>query len=178
MRKVLSYAILILFLFNVGGYYLVFVGLNLRADQALKTKINNDTFNHEETFLFKIPVTLPYPINSNFERAIGEFEHNGEFYRLVKQKFENDTIHVVCIKDNQKRHLKKIMLDFTKQSNDIPTASNTASNLLSKLYHDFRIHEVIKIIEGNSSYTITLFAEVSFPLQKRNLSIDSPPPKA
>jgi hypothetical protein len=69
------------------------------------------------------------------------------------------------------------MLDFSKKSNEIPTTSNTASNLLSKLYHDFRINEIIQIIEGNSDYTVTLYAEASFPLLKRNLSVESPPPK-
>ena len=167
-----------MFLFNVGGYYLVFVGLNLHADQALISKINNDSYHDKETFLFKIPMNLPYPINSTYERAFGEFEHNGEFYRLVKQKFEKDTIHIVCVKDDQKRHLKRVMADFSKRSNDIPATSNTAANLLSKLYHDFRINEIIHIIEGNSNYTITLFAEASFPLLKRNLSVESPPPKA
>jgi hypothetical protein len=178
LKKLVSLAFLVLFLFNVGGYYLVFVGLNLSANQALIAKINNDDYNEQETYLFKIPVTLPYPINPSYERATGEFEHNGEFYRLVKQKFENDTIHIVCVKDDQKKHLKRVMLDFSKKSNEIPTTSNTGSNLLSKLYHDFRINEIIQIIEGNSDYTVTLYAEVSFLLLKRNLSVESPPPKA
>jgi hypothetical protein len=46
----------------------------------------------DETILLKIPVAVPYQIDSEgYERVDGEFEHQGEFYRLVKQKYQNDT---------------------------------------------------------------------------------------
>ena len=42
-----------------------------------------------------------------YERVNGEFEHNGEFFKLVKQKLENDTLNIVCIKDH------RVVLDTT-----------------------------------------------------------------
>lgn len=176
LKKLLAICFLVLFLFNVGGYYLVFMGLNANANQALSKKIDNDNLRDQQTFLIKIPVTLPYPINDSYERAHGEFEYNGEYYRLVKQKFSNDTIHMVCVKNDRKNHLNTVLVEYSKKSNDLDGA--TTPNLLSKIYHDFSVNELIHIIEGNAWYTINLFAVLSFPTCDQLDHVEILPPEA
>jgi hypothetical protein len=136
------------FLFNVGGYYIVLWGLRFQADQELTLRIDANLYEPEETIELKIPVVLPYPIQSqDFQRVDGRFEHQGQFYKLVKHKLENDTLFVVCIRDAETRKVVNTIRDYVKLTQDPPAPSSgkTALNLLSKLVKDFNTNSNINI---------------------------------
>ena len=137
MKRIVSILLLLIFLFNVGGYYLLFVGLHHRADQLLSRKIEANQYDGTETIELKIPVTLPYPLQQNgFERVDGRFEHNGTYYKLIKQKLENDTVYIVCIRDNEEKRLNTVVTDFIKINHSLP-ASSKALKLLQGFCKDF-----------------------------------------
>jgi hypothetical protein len=100
LKRLLSIAFIALLLLNITGYYLVFVALQYQNDITMIEVLDarqHDPFN---TITIKIPVSIPYMNNrSDYERIDGAFEHQGEHYRLVKQKFDEDTLTVVCVKD-------------------------------------------------------------------------------
>lgn len=130
--------LLAVFLFNVGGYYIVFWGLRYQANQQLKARLDANQYNAEETIELKIPVAIPYLLEQKeYERTQGKIEYNGEFYTLIKQRHHQDTLYVVCIKDGHEKRLVDTMNSYVKLSNDIPGANNKALNLLSKLLKDF-----------------------------------------
>ena len=82
-----------IFLFNVGGYYLVFWGVRTQAKKDLLHRLDADQYSSEDLVVLSIPVNLPYPIQQNgYERVDGEFEYGGEYYNLVKQRLQNDTL--------------------------------------------------------------------------------------
>ena len=102
----------------------MFWALRYQADQELQKQLDANNYSDGESVVIKIPMTLPYQTTSAaFERINGEFEHQGEFYQLVKQKLENDTLHIVCIKDHRGKQIVTSMVDFTKQSHDLPTSA-------------------------------------------------------
>ena len=178
MKRLFSIFFLLVFLFNVGGYYFVFVGLRHSANKALTIKLNNDHYTEEETFLFKMPLTLAYQINqTDFERVEGAFEHNGEFYKLVKQKLANDTLYVVCIRDHKEKQLVSAMADFAKISNDVPSSRNDGLSLLSKLSKDYESHSIIEIITHSGWYLSTFYAHFTSSLPDREIPVQSPPPE-
>jgi hypothetical protein len=127
MKKAFSYALLGLLLLNVMGYYGIFVGLKYRNTAQITERIDATAYNESEAITLKLPLSIPYYGSTEYERVNGEIEHNGEFYRLVKQKFENDTLFIVCIRDiqNKKIHkaLSKYVGSFSEQSssNEITT---------------------------------------------------------
>ncbi|MEO5599502.1 MAG: hypothetical protein ABIR06_01110 [Cyclobacteriaceae bacterium] len=124
MKKVLSILLLAIFLFNVGGYYIVFWGLRVKADQLLTERLDANEYKSNETIEIKIPVRLPYPIQQQeFERIDGKFEHNGEVFKLVKHKLENDTVYIVCIRDHRIEHLESTLTDYVNASNALPGAA-------------------------------------------------------
>jgi hypothetical protein len=68
------------------GYYGVFVGLKFSSEIAIREQFDAENYTAEEVII-KVPIAIPYATDSKgYERVDGEFEHNGEFYRLVKQK--------------------------------------------------------------------------------------------
>jgi hypothetical protein len=178
LKKIASILLLALFLFNVGGYYLVFWGLERHADNELAARLDSDLYSEEETVELKIALTLPYPIQQQgFERINGKFEHRGEFYKLVKQRVLNDTLYVICIKDQQKKSLNKTMNDYVKLSNDLPGAASKAISLLGKLIKEYNVGAALILATSVHSYSVISFTGFATDLITRESKIASPPPK-
>jgi hypothetical protein len=179
LKRAASILLLVIFLFNVGGYYIVFWGLRQQSDLTLTQRLDEERYSKEEVIELKIPVALPYPIQTQeFERINGRFEHNGEFYKLVKQKLENDTLYVVCFKDHHEKKLVKTMTDYVKITNDLPASSKKAINFLGKLVKDFTTSDTDKILHQAGWSMKFSFNTQSFPIRVFDASIPSPPPKA
>src|SRR6187402_1292445 len=114
-RRILPIFLLTIFLFNVVGYYGIFWLARERSNAAITCRIDSDQYTSAETITLKFPITLPYSTNSeDYARVRGSFEHQGEFYKLVKQKLEKDTLYIVCIKDRHEKKLVNAMADYTK----------------------------------------------------------------
>lgn len=119
MKRFLAITMLFLFLLNVLGYYGVLVGLRIKNVHELVQKIDNNAFQSSETITFKVPVAVPYYTDSrDFERVDGEFEHNGEVYRMVKQRLHQDTLSIVCLKDAESRKINSALADYVKTFTD------------------------------------------------------------
>ncbi len=113
-----------------------------------------------------------------YERVNGEFEHNGEFFKLVKQKLENDTLSVVCIRDHKEKELLGAFKDFIKLSNDLPTTdSQHAIILLSKLLKDYEPLLRLKIVSCQGWCQEFSTRDRNADLLSQNFPVLSPPPK-
>jgi hypothetical protein len=129
---------LLFFLFNVGGYYLVFWGLQSQADRELLQRLDAEQYATRDLVVITIPVALPYPIQQNgYERVNGEFQYNGEFYNLVKQRLENDTLFLVCIKDHEERSLVDAFSEYTSMTNNLPSNAKHTLEMFGKLFKDY-----------------------------------------
>jgi hypothetical protein len=179
VKRIFALLFLIVFLFNVGGYYLVFWTLRLDANQKLAHRLDQNQYNNQDTYLFKLPLTLPYGLNQEgYERVNGSFEHNGEFYKLVKQKHENDTLYIVCIKDHEEQKIANAFSDYVKLSNDLPASSQKDGlSLLSKLSKDFEPNILLDIVMTDGWFLGTFYADHSSSILKGEKIIHSPPPK-
>jgi len=159
MKQVLSFFLVITFLFGLIGYYGVFWVLSEKANIEMTNRLDEDRYDNEETITIKFPLTLAYPINSSqFERVDGSFEYNGEFYKLVKQKLEQDTLYVVCIRDGEKKRLNSLLTDMVKIANHQPVNSS-AIKLLCSYAKDFVVSLNLEIKNtpdksGNNFYSV------------------------
>jgi hypothetical protein len=114
-----------------------------------------------------------------YERVNGEFEHNGEFFKLVKQKLENDTLNIVCIRDHKEKELFGAFKDFIKLSNDLPTTdSQHAIVLLSKLVKDYEPLPDLRIISCLGWCKEFSTQDPNTDLLSQERPVLSPPPKA
>lgn len=141
-------------------------------------RLDSRDYSDDETITLKIPFALPYWMDSKaYERVDGEFQHQGEFYKLVKQKLEKDTLYVVCIKDVNEKKLFLVMADYIKLSNDLPSSSGQTLKLLGSLMKDFvkSIETEIHTSQGwSQEYP---FAEPFFNLLTLAFPVSSPPPE-
>lgn len=144
MRKLFSILFATLILLNTLGYYGLFLGLKYRHAHDMTARFDAEQYIESETITIKVPMTLPYGSNAtDFERVDGEFEHGGEYYRLIKQRYFNDTLYVVCVPDVHNKHLSEVMNDYVKTFTDTPGGheqANTPTNFIKDyICHTFSI---------------------------------------
>ena len=159
----------------------MFWGLRFQTDLKLSKKLDADLYDRDETIELKIPVALPYPVQSHdYQRVEGRFEHQGQFYRLVKNKLQNDTLYVVCIRDQETRKLFDTMKDYVQLAQALPGTStgHKALNFLSKLVKDF-YPQVTVDMPSQGAVTITaLTSERPHLFLQPVIPILAPPPRA
>ena len=181
MKKGLSILLLIIFLFNVGGYYIVFWGLSFRLDRQLAYRLDNNLYDEKETIEIKIPLSLPYPVHSDgFQRLDGRFEHNGQFFKLIKQKLHNDTLYVVCIRDQGTHELARTLQEYVDQTTGLTgtNANQKALNYLSKLIKDFFPRDEDAIVSHNESVVVLSYVQKTETFIEPALPVHAPPPRS
>jgi hypothetical protein len=137
VKKQLTLLLLVVFLLNTIGYYGVFVGLKISSRFAMREQFDSETYNQEEV-TFKIPLTLPYASNSNgYERIDGEFDHDGQVYRLVKQKLQSDTLYIICVKDQHTQKINQALADYVKSYTDKPINTKQSTKTVTVFSKDY-----------------------------------------
>ena len=113
MKKSISTVLVALVLMNVMGYYGLLVGLQYRHAQSLAARFDAGSYGDLEIQSLKIPVP-GNPGSEQYSRVDGEFEQNGQVFRLVKQRLYKDTFHIVFIRDEMGTLIKHAMADYAR----------------------------------------------------------------
>jgi hypothetical protein len=115
VKRLFAVVILNIFLLNVLGYYGVLLGLKASAGATMAARLDSDMYDLGATVTFKVPLAVPYSNDSEgYERVDGEFAKDGETYRLVKQRLHQDTLYIVCVKDEATSKINKTLEDFVQ----------------------------------------------------------------
>jgi hypothetical protein len=115
VKRLFATIILNIFLLNVLGYYGVLLGLKADSGTTLAARLDSDMYDLGGTVTFKVPLAVPYSIDSEgYERVDGEFKKDGEIYRLVRQRLYQDTLYIVCVKDEATSKINKTLEDFVQ----------------------------------------------------------------
>lgn len=178
LKRSVAVFFLVIFLFNVGGYHFVFWALKSNAKADLLHRLDADAYSSEDVVILTLPVSLPYPIHDpDYQRADGEVEFGGEFYQMVKQKVENDTLFMVCIRDVEQKRIQRTINEYTNLASNLPVDAKQAIDHLGKLFKDY----TAGFSSGISKHLVLkydlLFADDSFEITQYPLPIDSPPPE-
>lgn len=115
---------LVVALFNLGGYGLFMAHVEEQAMQRFEQQLDDDNYNSQHLITFKLPVqNLPYYTNSQeYQRQEGEIEINGVTYNYVKRRIYNDSLEVVCIPNTEVTRLRTARNDFFKRCADLENA--------------------------------------------------------
>lgn len=106
MKRILASVLLFIFLFNLGGYLLLFQYLIYRLDNRIENNIIHNNYKKTELVQIKIPVHLPAVCNwEDYESINGQMQHNGNCYNYVGLKITRDTMFLLCLPNNEKTQL-------------------------------------------------------------------------
>ena len=177
MKKVVSICLVTLLLLNVMGYYGVFLGLRYNNDLQVTRRIEAESFRESESITIKIPLSIPYYPDTEFERIDGEIEHEGQFYRLVKQKLDRDTLHIVVIRDTRAEIIHEALTDYVKTFADQSTDRSGAKTVQSfiKDYAPASFHLGPPSTVATSIIHCTFLGNSS---SEPHIALKSPPPES
>lgn len=140
-KRIFSGLLLILLLFNLGGYHLVFTAMQVQANRELSVRLDEGNFSDQETITLTIPFALPYPIQeTGFERTRQHFAIGDEHYQVVGQSFDNDVLTIVCVKDRESKDIADMVNAFDAQQTD---ASGPVSVITAKTIQEYISTQII-----------------------------------
>ncbi len=181
MRKLTSIALIALLLFNVLGYYGFFLGLEYQNRQALIHSFNTDNYEQLEQITIKVPLSVPYATDTqDYQRVDGEFEHQGEFYQMVKQRLSQDTLYIVCVKDSQSKRINQALTDYVKTLTDKSENGKSRHTLILPAFIKEYIVSTHTIKAGSAGWSLEL-NNTNSPvvlIDSYNASIVHPPERA
>ena len=117
LRKTAAIFLMLVLLFNIGGYRVAIHFVQEQADLELEFRL--DQSDYEESQLIEIEVALNMPYQerfTEFERHYGEIEIDGKAYTYVKRKIQGDKVIFKCIPNESREQLQTIENDLA-QSN-------------------------------------------------------------
>jgi hypothetical protein len=120
------------------GYHGIFLGMQYRNDNAMRKILDANKYDESQTVTLKIPISIPYMTdNLTFERVDGKFEHQGEHYRLVTQKYAKDTLTVVCVRDIENKKISQALSNYVKTFSDKASDQNQNSKITFNFIKDY-----------------------------------------
>lgn len=138
VKRTFVIIMLFLFLLNVLGYYGVLVGLQIKNTQNLSAQFDEDDYSRQHEVTIKVPITVPYQSDTReYVRVDGEFEHEGDVYKMVKQRLQRDTLYIVCVKDNTSKKINQALKDYVKTYTDKPSNEKSQTKVLQNLIKDY-----------------------------------------
>jgi hypothetical protein len=152
VRKISSIALAFLIVLNVLGYYGIFLGLGYQNKKTITRQLDDNRYEESQTVLIKVPLAIPYAANSEYERVDGEFIHEGEVYRLVKQKLTNDTLFVVCVKDARGTAINAAISDYVKTFSDKPLDGKSEQKDQFSFIKEYVVRDVAGFVQYTGSW--------------------------
>jgi len=145
--------LLALFGFNLFGYKLLMNLLEQRASISLQHQLDLDRYDSNNLVEIKLPVNLPYLSNwSGYEKYQGEAEINGVHYNYVKRRLVNDTLILLCVRNETKNQLRSAQSDYFKQVNDLQTNKKSGDNKdhqSKSPVNDYLLKEILTLTQYN-----------------------------
>jgi len=119
VKKVVSLALITVLLMNTMGYYAIFLGLQYNNSVKLTLAFDSDQYDESKAITIRIPMSIPYlQDDEDFKRVDGTYRHKGEFYRLIKQRYAQEMLTVICIKDSETKRISEAITDYVMSFTD------------------------------------------------------------
>ncbi|SDT42600.1 hypothetical protein SAMN05216490_3436 [Mucilaginibacter mallensis] len=121
MKKIFAIAMLVLFLFNLGGYQLLFQYFIYESDVSITQQINNNNYKPADLVEVKIPVQLNnFQSWDEFKPVSGQVKVKDNCYNYAALKMTRDTMYLMVIPNHDKAHIINAKNIYAKQINGIP----------------------------------------------------------
>jgi hypothetical protein len=154
---------LIVHLFNVGGYLALNQYLINRSDRFVTEQISKGKYDINNLIEIKIKQHLPQIQDWNgYARISGQIQLNGVAYNYVALKMTRDTMFVRCIPNYETTKLLHENIICAKQVNDIPVSKKAHESSGKKIGVDNKY---------NFPATCNVFFTASPDVQKLNTFI-------
>jgi len=145
LKKIFAIAMLVLFLFNLGGYQLLFQYFIYESDVSITQQINNNHYKSSELVEVKIPVHLNnFQSWDEFKPVSGQVKVKDNCYNYAALKMTRDTMFLMVIPNHDKARIIYEKNTYAKQVNDNPSGKKSRPQLVKNNISEFECGYIIK----------------------------------
>src|ERR1700744_3940715 len=125
---------LLVILFNLGGYSLFFQYMINRSDNKIIYRINHNHYRNSELVEVKIPVNLPTLQDwTEYAEVSGQVQFKNNNYNYAEIKMTRDTLYLLVIPNHARTKLVNANIIYAKQVSDIPVNKKSHTPLTKKI---------------------------------------------
>ncbi|WP_420385260.1 hypothetical protein [Roseivirga sp.] len=151
MKKLTAISLLVCLAVYQFGYFAADFWVGKHIEKKWSDQIYAETLDHSNIELIKVPITVPYmPDDKEFKVVNTSYEKDGRFYRVLEQRYRNDTLEMKVVADSYKISLETVIKDWVAtMGNDLQ--SGTMGKLQVKVFSkEFNISKIV--IERSASF--------------------------
>lgn len=179
MKQALAFLFLSCFLIYQFGYYAFYFSIDYHLESKWIKKIYSDASLKIEERTLEIPLSVPYYSNQEeFQLTNAPFERDGEYFRAIKQRYQNDTLQIVYVADTARGILDnavKKWISFLIEENN---SENQSSDIFIKSFLKDYIQTEFFQLEEDVNYQVQALVFFNFPIYRVPFfKLDSPPPQ-
>jgi hypothetical protein len=167
MKKFLSFFIVSVFLFNIGGYYLWYRLEQHCIQKEIQNKIR-EGMNDNAITLIILPADDETGIC--WIKPNKEFRYKSEMYDVIKIQSKQHKKFYYCINDTKEKHL---ITEFNKTHN----AKKALEKKIKRIFTYNLFINCFSILKNQNSFNLT-FTTINFLYNSNLVEIHSPPPKS
>ena len=123
LKKISAILLLAILLFYTAGYRWVFSIMENKVSVKLEKQINSGNYSDDQLVEIRIPLSMPYYSDKDFESVNGETDWNGNHYQYVKRKVEGNTLVLLCLPNIEKNTIAAVENDLTRNLSDLSSST-------------------------------------------------------
>ena len=167
MRKTASIFLLIIFLFNIAGYFGMF--------SYLKQENYKSIFERDVNALNLVCLTIPKTEKIQWEKE-NEIIYMGKYYDVFSKSEDSKNYFLVCYSDSRDNLLcEGFNKHIQSQQNENASGKNHGNSLVKIIIQDFILHSFVWKIQNSIGERAS--SQISFSLPTGFTSVFSPPPE-
>nr|WKN35758.1 hypothetical protein K4G66_25655 [Tunicatimonas sp. TK19036] len=179
MRQAAAIVLLFVLVLYHLGYYGFYLVASYQLDNDWQEKAFQEDFDEDKLLYTAIPFAVPYQRNQpEYEPANGgKVEVEGKFYRVVRQRYANDTLHVMYMPDVLQEELQLSVDKWLATIIPLPGSDSEGQQLWLSLTKSFLIHQVLQLDDPVRHISLHTYGDVTLPRYEYLSVIPSPPPR-
>jgi hypothetical protein len=178
MKKFLSIFLLVIFLFNLAGYFIVFKVIQYSVQQEMKVYLQKNS-SDKETEIITIPtIEIASPSSRIKFTDDDEFIYNGKLYDIISSKSSNGYTTFYCMNDKQEEQLYSTLKDHIIHNTDQNLPLKDRSTQIIKNIIKEALADKCIIKQQLSILSCKINFDFDTTLLRNFKTVLSPPPKA
>jgi hypothetical protein len=106
LKKAIAIFLFVCFAIYHFGYYAFYFSYDHHIESQWVSQIYGEEAQIQTGVLIEVPLSMPYMANQeDFQPTNTSFEKDGKYFRVIKQRYQNDTLQMMVLPDTERRVL-------------------------------------------------------------------------
>jgi hypothetical protein len=140
MTRAIAIFLIAIHLMNIIGIYSIIAIIEDVHQKEISDQLDDDEYAGSDAITIKIPYSLPYSTfseNKNYERTHGKIEYEGQVYYMVKHKFQDNTLFIVCVRDAKLAGVTDAFKDLATSMTDKHNGKSSGKTVVTAPIKDY-----------------------------------------